>query len=680
MILLFLCALSLYRDLRKGFSKGWISFVLRVMAIGWLSGYFLNPIRISEVFEPVQRRWLILLDRTPSVWLREEVDQWQRDLYHDLVALLPPGSFDSIAYRGRGEEKIWQPLSPQDPLPRGQGETFLLSDLEELPDLARTEGIILLHDGLEAEELPTLTHLPPLTLLLPERDTFPKKTLLYDLELDAYALVRSPLRAWITLFRPPGYTPGESRVRVYAGKQRIGEAIARFSPDRLTTTVTLDLLPTQEGIQGYRVEVVEETPPIPWAQEDFRLVQVLRDRVRILYLIGAPTWSSRMFREIVKEDPLLDLVTFQILRTIGDQPMVIHEDELSLIPFPIRELFTSELPKFDIVVFDNFDYRPYTPWEFRETLLWNLRKYLEESGGGLLLLVGDLMVAGGELLYAGTPLAPLLPVLRYGRFQPSHEPFRPDPLYGRWFQLEGIKEIAVDEYWDTQTAPGSRVLLRGRDGAPLAVVKGSSRGRSAIILSDRLWRNYYGVDPEDAVKVELLYRNLLRYLSGDPAFSEIHSEWERNFVLPGAPVQTRILGLSGEDAKLVAEDGGEVSLPPPDLRGNLSFPAPITQGIYRLTIGGKIAPEPLLVSIPLRERTHLKIPDRSWQRWQKENHIHLFRGDHLPAHLRDEILRGGRKVLTRSLHPLTDSFWFFAGGFLLLLFDLALRRLSGARS
>lgn len=678
-LLLILCALSLRSDLRRGFRFAPVSFLLRGLLVGWLCLYLLNPVKITEVSEPIPKRWLIVLDRTPSVWLREEVDAWQKTLYGELLKLLPPGSYEVVAYRGRGEERIYEPVPLDSPLPRGFGETFLLSDLEELGEQSHADEMIILHDGLELGELPALSRPLPLVLLLPERETFPREILLYNLELDAYALVRSPLRAWITLFRPPNSSRKEARVRIYSGEQIIGETIARFPPDQLTTTVTIDLLPTQEGIQGYRFEVVEEGSSLPWAQVDRRLVQVLRDRVRILYLIGAPTWNSRMFREIVKEDPLLDLVTFQILRTIGDQPMVIHEDELSLIPFPIRELFTTELPKFDIVIFDNFDHRPYTPWEFRETLLWNLRRYVEEGGGGFLLLIGDLMVQGGGLLYAGTPLGSILPVFGQGSFQSAREPFLPDPSYGPWFQLGRFQGIAVDEYWEAQTAPGSRPVLRNRSGAPLVVVKKAGKGRSAIVLSDRLWRNYYGMDPEKAIEVEILYRNLLRYLSGDPAFSDLHSEWERNIVLPGAKVRTRIFPERSENLLLVGEGGGIHPLPTPDPSGNLTFSAPITPDIYYLNIGGATAPEPLLVSIPLRERTHLQIPISAWKRWEKENHIRLIRSNTLPNRFRTEITRGTRKIISRTALSLADSPWFYALGFLVILLDLALRRFLGAR-
>ncbi len=60
---------------------------------------------------------------------------------------------------------------------------------------------------------------------------------------------------------------------------------------------------------------------------------------------------------------------------------------MSLIPFPTRELFEQELPSFDLIVLQNFEFRPTAS----ATYLENIRSYVE-GGGGLVMLGGAAVV------------------------------------------------------------------------------------------------------------------------------------------------------------------------------------------------------------------------------------------------------------------------------------------------
>src|SRR6185503_4437181 len=84
-------------------------------------------------------------------------------------------------------------------------------------------------------------------------------------------------------------------------------------------------------------------------------LKVIRDRVRVLHVCGRPSWNERFLRSLLRRDPNVDLVSFFILRTQeDDQP--IEPGELSLIPFPDREIFHDQLKSFDLLIFDNFNY------------------------------------------------------------------------------------------------------------------------------------------------------------------------------------------------------------------------------------------------------------------------------------------------------------------------------------
>src|SRR5258708_18340270 len=114
-------------------------------------------------------------------------------------------------------------------------------------------------------------------------------------------------------------------------------------------------------------------------------LKVIRDRVRVLLVVGRPTWDERFLRGLLRQDPNVDLISFYILRTMSDDPNTRNQDrELSLIPFPMEEIFDTKLRTFDVVIFQNFGYTDYSlnisPFEN------NLERYV--YGGGALVMIG----------------------------------------------------------------------------------------------------------------------------------------------------------------------------------------------------------------------------------------------------------------------------------------------------
>ena len=82
---------------------------------------------------------------------------------------------------------------------------------------------------------------------------------------------------------------------------------------------------------------------------------------------GSPSWDVRALRAMLKSNPNVDLISFFILRTQDDVSLV-PNDEMSLIPFPTRELFEEQLPSFDVIVLQNFEYLPYGIGDYLENI------------------------------------------------------------------------------------------------------------------------------------------------------------------------------------------------------------------------------------------------------------------------------------------------------------------------
>jgi hypothetical protein len=168
----------------------------------------------------------------------------------------------------------------------------------------------------------------------------------------------------------------------------------------------VDLMVTLERAGSRILDVSLVSPPgdtIP--ENDRRLVtfDVARERVRVLHVAGRPTDDVRALREWLKSDASVDVVAFFILRTPTDNPHADQQD-LALIPFPVDELFSEDLPTFDAVVLQDFDAQPYG----LEKHLPALARYVR-GGGGLIMVGGPNSFIGGG--YADTPLGNAVGVL-----------------------------------------------------------------------------------------------------------------------------------------------------------------------------------------------------------------------------------------------------------------------------
>jgi hypothetical protein len=244
-------------------------------------------------------------------------------------------------------------------------------------------------------------------------------------------------------------------------------------------------------------------------------VSGVRDRLRVLLVSGEPHAGERVWRNLLKADPSVDLVHFTILRPPDKQDST-PINELSLIAFPSRELFQEKLSSFDLVVFDRYSERGILPLSYFQ----NLASYVLD--GGALLISSGPEFAGPESVYR-TPLSQVLPVQPTGQIYTG--PFKPvvtddglahpvtrelpgrnqdktAPTWGRWFRIIGGNKIA-----------GQTVMADGA-GRPLLVLDRVGKGRVAELMSEQTWlwaRGFEGGGPQ----AELL-RRLAHWLMKEP--------------------------------------------------------------------------------------------------------------------------------------------------------------------
>ena len=140
----------------------------------------------------------------------------------------------------------------------------------------------------------------------------------------------------------------------------------------------------------------------------------VRENLRVLLVSGEPHAGERTWRNLLKSDAAVDLVHFTILRPPEKQdgtPM----NELSLIAFPTRELFSQKIRDFDLIIFDRYQHRGILQLLYYD----NISRYVSQHGGALLIAAGD-DYAGPRSLVR-TPILPVLPALPTG--QVLMEPF-----------------------------------------------------------------------------------------------------------------------------------------------------------------------------------------------------------------------------------------------------------------
>jgi hypothetical protein len=239
----------------------------------------------------------------------------------------------------------------------------------------------------------------------------------------------------------------------------------------------------------------------------------VRERLRVLLVSGRPHPGERIWRNLLKSDASVDLVHFTILRPPHKSDFTPLE-ELSLIVFPVGELFETKLHEFDLIVFDRYVLFDLLP----NTYLQNVADHVR--GGGAILVAAGPEFAGPSSIFK-TAIGEILPAKPTGRileggFRPRRNALgRRHPVtaalgakqdWGRWF-----RQLEADPRRGT-------TLLEGRNSAPLLVVDRVGKGRVAQLLSDHIWlwaRGFEGGGPHG----ELL-RRLAHWLMKEPDLEE----------------------------------------------------------------------------------------------------------------------------------------------------------------
>jgi uncharacterized membrane protein len=399
------------------------------------------------------------------------------------------------------------------------------------------------------------------------------------------------------------------------GKNLITTRSITIDADPFEQKIALSFTPKEIGTHSFSLDI----PPQAGEQitrnnqKEFK-VDVQRDKIRILTLSGSPAWNYRFLRMAMKQDPLIELVSFVFLRTPTDS-VDVPDNQLSLIPFPIDDIFLEELKNFDLVFLDDFSHRAY----FNPVYLDRVRDFVRD-GGGLAMLGGVRSFDSGG--YGESALKEVLPVELDGKgsYQSTggvrpvltasgkaHPITRllPDPRINEeaWTKmpaLNGLNRVRGARGEVLLTADGAAA------GAPLLAIGRFGKGRTLALMSDDVWRwNFIAAGNRESPQNHLkLVRQMVRWLAQEPSFEQVQLRAIAS-ARPGekiaiklrvlkddflptsqASVQLRVIGPEGEPSLVSAGTDIEAG----EYTGEYT---PTREGAYRVEAEASLAGKPL---------------------------------------------------------------------------------------
>ncbi|MBI3064448.1 MAG: hypothetical protein HYY82_05865 [Deltaproteobacteria bacterium] len=399
------------------------------------------------------------------------------------------------------------------------------------------------------------------------------------------------------------------------GKNLITTRSVTIDADPFEQKIALSFTPKEIGTHSFALDI----PAQPGEQitrnnqKEFK-VDVQRDKIRVLTLSGSPAWNYRFLRMAIKQDPLIELVSFVFLRTPTDS-VDVPDNQLSLIPFPIDDIFLEELKNFDVVFLDDFSHRAY----FNPVYLDRVRDFVRD-GGGLAMLGGVRSFDSGG--YGESALKEVLPVELDGKggYQSSggirpvltasgkaHPITRllPDPRTNEeaWTKmpaLNGLNQVRGVRGEVLLTADGAAA------GAPLLAIGRFGKGRTLALMSDDAWRwNFIAAGNRESPQNHLkLVRQMVRWLAQEPSFEQVQLRAIAS-ARPGekiaiklrvlkddflptsqASVQLRVIGPEGEPSLVLASADAEEG----EYTGEYT---PTREGTYRVEAEAGLTGKPL---------------------------------------------------------------------------------------
>jgi hypothetical protein len=488
--------------------------------------------------ETIERDWLlVMLDRSSSMQVRDVTDMKSGEaISRDeslRQALRDQAGVFTEAGLGKGRRMVWLGFgdsaytigSPLDAAgldaPQAQA-TMIRTSIDQalrLPSGSPISGIVLMTDGQTPQDTG-----PDLVQRLQQQGvavfTVPIGAARPPLDL-SIGQVDGPQRAFVndtapvavTIVQLGGEPIDHSEISVTLIDQADDRVLDEQTLDRALPGEPLRLVGKSEtvGVARWLVRVEHkppngQTPPRELVSDNnTRIVEIdMIDRpIRVLYVEGYPRWEFRYLKNLLIREKSISASTYLLS---ADRAFAQEGD----VPITRLPNTAQELDAYDVVILGDV---PST--YFQATQLTLLRDHVSVGGAGLLWIGGE---AATPRLYAGTPLADLLPmrrpanVTRFGTVLSNFQ-IEPTPLTRSLnvLQMRGIDSGLADRDTWPSDLPSLRWVLDPGALKPTAEVLAEAvsiddaearvpalvrlrygAGQSLFIGTDEAWRWRYG--------------------------------------------------------------------------------------------------------------------------------------------------------------------------------------------
>ena len=550
--------------------RGLAGWALRALAAGFLLAALAGPSLQQEDRKPLSDIVILVVDQSASQKLSDRAAQTAEAVAGITAKIKALGNTDlRVVTLGDGADNA------------GTLAMTALADALAAEPRARVAGAILLSDG-QVHDLGLVPNLPaPLQVLLTGHASDWDRRLVIK-NAPAFAIMGE--KAMLSLrIEDQGQVPAG-----VGGKVDLTVALDADPPTTFSVPVGQDLdLPIQlphAGINVLQVSVAAQPGELT-DRNNAAVVQIngVRDRLRVLLVSGEPHPGERVWRNLLKSDPSVDLVHFTILRPPEKQDGI-PVSELSLIAFPTKELFVDKIKEFDLIIFDRYRMRGILPMSYID----NVVDYVK-NGGTVLVAAGPEFGEVDSLWRS--PLAEILPVVPTS--QMISEGFTPKvtDLGKRHPVTEGLEALAPKGGWgrwfrliEVTAKASAQVVMSGPGDRPLLVLDRVGKGRVAVLASDQAWlwgRGFEGGGPQ----LELL-RRLAHWMLKEP---DLEEENLTATAVGQAVTFTRrtILDKAPDDLLITGPDGAVTKLTLPMVSPGkyvAQWQAPVL-GLYRLVQG-----------------------------------------------------------------------------------------------
>lgn len=444
--------------------------------------------------------------------------------------------------------------------------TALALSLDEIRrDAAESlAGILLFTDGNDHGPAATdnLSGSVPITVVTPQARRALTDVAVRSVQIADFAFKNTPVDVRVTLdaLGCSGRSVMVSIVRQGATVTVEAQKQVRFTQERQSVESVLSFTPTASGEQHFRVEASPLEGEYSTQNNALTFsLDVVRDKLRVLFLCGQPGPEYAFLRHVLKTDPLVELVSFVILRN-PENIALVSDDDLALIPFPVHELFTRDLFDFDVLILQNFTYRKFG---FMPEYLANIRRWVMEKGGGLLMSGGaNAFGAGG---WYETSVADVLPVTAPAKGEGCDESLFKASVSASRHPLSTVSddEKKSRAFWQDapeldgiqlmSPKPTAEVIARHPfTETPLITAWEKGKGRAVAVANGTTWR--WALSSETPEFYTAFWKNTVRWLANAGADRQLRLSFDRPRYYAGQDCTVRLRckeALSGQSLSVV---------------------------------------------------------------------------------------------------------------------------------